>query len=293
MTEIPNRNPATGSATSSRVATTAARAAPWAASARYWIVLGLLLAAMAAVKLLPIVLGIHARKEAVPLVKELAFFDVKKLGPRYERHPETDALYLSEEALDTLGTHDVFQAYLTDTEGARKSPLRLIHLFITYYTGKPNLVPHVPDECYIAGGYEKVDARVVDLTVPGIGAENDHVPVRVITFRAAERRGMAHGDSGLITVLYFFHANDRYAATRNDVRMVLADPFARYAYYAKVEVSFPQASRLDLEQAQEQSLEALVPLLQRVMPQLIREHFDVERFGHGPVPERATEAERG
>ena len=42
----------------------------------------------------------------------------------------------------------------------------------------------------------------------------------------------------IATVAYFFHVNGGYATTRNGVRATMLNPRLRYAYYAKVEVTF-------------------------------------------------------
>ena len=81
-----------------------------------------------------------------------------------------------------------------------------------------------------------------------------------------------------LTVMYFFHVNGRFACTRDGVRALSMDPFERYAYYAKIEINFPHTTSLAAEKGREVSLAALGPLLERLLPALYEEHFDLERF---------------
>jgi len=251
------------------------------ASRRFWacaVILGL---AALGMRVLPRV-GVFPQKAAVPLKRPLAHFDVRTLGPRYERHRANDhAPPLSEDVVDSLGTQEYLQLYLTDTQVGPADPTRVASLFITYYTGRPDMVPHVPDECYLAGGYDVVGSQTAQVRVPGCGAPNDEIPVRVMRFIAPQRRRAAMGGSGEIAVLYFFHVNGGYASSRDGVRLKLSNPLARYAYYSKIELSFTDDA-LVRAAGVEESLRAAGPLLEAVLPLLFREHFDLDRFGLPP-----------
>lgn len=262
------------------VASTRARAVPLlaGASVRYWTALGILLVAAVAVLVLPRVLGAHLRKEAIPLTKPLAHFDPSRLAPRYIRHAATDRIgQMSEDTVESLGTHEFLQLYLADTTKSVDDPTRVAFVFVTYYTGKPDLVPHVPDECFMAAGYDALSKRTAKLRVAGIGAPGDEVHVRALQFRTPPK--FQHGSTGStdLTVMYLFSANDQWGTTRNDVRLILSNPWQRYAYYAKIEVMFSD-DRLQHMATETQSLAALPDLLQTLVPVLFTDHIDIARF---------------
>jgi hypothetical protein len=262
-----------------RTAAAAGRARGWwQASARYWVCLAVLAVAAAGMHSVTSFLNVYLRKEAVPLKKPLSSFDTRKLGPRYERHPRTDALPpLTADVVESLGTEEYLQVYLRDTEAPPESPTRVAHLFVTYYTGNPDMVPHVPDECYAASGYDLVSRDTRAIPVAGVGAPDDQIPLRVLQFEAGRRSQFALGEAELATVMYFFHTNGEYVTTRNGVRRVLSNPFDRYAYYAKIEVTFEgeRGTRPDPDAA----VAAAGPLLERVMPVLLEDHIDLSKLG--------------
>ena len=248
-------------------------------SARYWVCLGVLVFAALGLKGAAWKLGVVLRKEAVPLKRQLQLFDARKLGPDYELDKgRTDKQEpMTEDMTETLGTHDYLQAYLMDTRTPDSDPTRVALLFVTYYTGKPDLVPHEPDICWQAAGYDKISAETVRVRVPGIGAPGDELPVRAVEFRAAQQDRYAASASDAATVLYFFHANGHYALTRNDVRESMSNPFQRAAYYMKIEVTF--MSGASVRAGKDTSVAALGPLLARVIPVLLNDHLDLEKFG--------------
>ena len=133
--------------------------------------------------------GWFFRKEAVPLKQPLQFFDARKLAPQYELNQRLSSRLepMTEDMLETLGTHEYVQVYLTDPHKPVEDPTQVALLFVTYYTGQPDMVPHVPDECWLAGGYDKVSEESLNVRVAGVGAPHDELPVRVLEFRCAAR----------------------------------------------------------------------------------------------------------
>jgi hypothetical protein len=279
--------PASGETTTTAVAyATHAWRALSCASVRYWICLGLLVFAAIGLKAAAWKLGLVLRKEAVPLKQPLQLFDARKLAPDYELDKvRTDRLEpITDEMVETLGTRDCLQVYLTDTRKPEGDPTRVALLFVTYYTGKPDLVPHEPDVCWAAAGYDLVSATTLHVRVPGINAPGDDVPVRVLEFRAGEQDRLTTTGADVVTVLYFFHANGHYALTRNDVRKTMSNPFQRSAYYAKVEVTFTSGG--SIRAGKDASVAALGPLLERVMPVLLADHFNLEKLASAGPPAR-------
>ena len=247
-------------------------------SARYWVCLGVLVLAAGGLRSAADWFGWKIRKEALPLKRPLAQFEARKLGPRYElNRGMMDQLEpMSEDLIESLGTREYVQLFLTDTQKAADDPTAVAMLFITYYTGMPDLVPHVPDECMAAAGYDQVSAMASAVRVPGCGAPNDEVPLRVLEFQG-RRNTHAYGvGSDNVWVMYFFHANGGYTTTRNGVRASMMNPWQRYAYYAKIELTFSNGR--SARAGRDASVAAAEPLLARVLPALLKDHFDLDKF---------------
>lgn len=265
-------------AKTSRAAPAAARVGP--ASPRFWACTVILAAAAVGVQVLPQLFDIHLQKKAVPLKKKLQLFDVARLGPRYELHRAAEMIPpLSEDEIDGLGTSDVLRTYLTDTDKPEADPTHVAYLFVTYYTGKPDMVPHVPEECFLAGGYDPIGRPLeYRVAVPKSASPNDgEIAVRALRFLASQSRRASAEGADEVVVMYFFHVNGGYATTRNEVRVRLSNPLQRYAYYAKIEVSFMDGY-LKRGAGLQASVAALEPLLGAVLPVLLEDHLDLDEF---------------
>lgn len=242
-------------------------------SVRYYICLGLLVATAASLQVVTRQFRVHFQKQEVPLKQPLQLLDIREMAPRYERHPGTDKLpKMSDEMVESLGTEEFTRILIVDTAQERTSRTRLANVFITYYTGRPDMVPHVPDECYLAGGYDKLGVDTVNVPVGGIDAPSDEVPVRVVRFIAPQSNRVSGEE---VAVMYFFNVNGAYATTRDGVRAHLSNPFQPYAYYAKVEITFSDELGKKAA-APADSIAALGPLLEGLMPILLEDHLNVE-----------------
>lgn len=273
---------ATGISTSTKRPPTAATPRSGARpSPRYWVCAVLLVAAAAAVHVVPQTIGWHLQKESVALKNSLRWFDAGKLGPRYARHAQTDRIApMSEDMIESLGSEEFVQIYIADTTKQPRDPTYLASLFVTYYTGKPDMVPHVPDECYLAGGYDKLGVSTEYVPAAGVGAPDDQLPVRMVRFVAPANRRLAADGTNEVAVLYFFNVNNAFATTRNGVRAILSNPFQRYAYYAKIEVTFTSES-MARNAPPDEALAALGPLMEAVLPVLYADHLDIDKFVAG------------
>jgi hypothetical protein len=245
-----------------------------AASVRYWVCVAILGLSAAGMNAAAAFLGAYFQKEPVPLKKSIVAIDTAKLRPRYEKHP-IPMRQPSEEELDSLGTKEFVQLVLVDTTKPPNDATRVAHVMLTYYTGKPDLVPHVPDECYLAGGYQKSSSRDVRLDVANVEAE-DGVPLRVLEFRA---RSTGIGPDQTQTICYCFHSNGRYATTRHQVRVLQSSILQRYAYYAKIEFKFSNERDSAMSvlfskfASPEESIAAAPDLVAALMPVLFNDHF--------------------
>ena len=197
-------------------------------------------------------------KAALPLKKPLSAMDVEGLLP----YRVVQRQVLESVVVDALGTDQYINWVLEDTSVPTADPLRVAHLFVTYDTGGVNLVPHTPDECRLGAGYQPAQPHEnVEVNVPHLAPDLASIPVRLCTFVKT-----AVFNREEVSVVYTFHCDGRFVATRSGVRLLINDLTNRYAYFSKVEVSFPRATR-------EQSLQGAAKLFDRLLPVLVRDHF--------------------
>lgn len=117
-------------------------------------------------------------------------------------------------------------------EMRNKNNNSVISVAVTYYTGKVDTVPHVPERCYVADGfqpqYHNTKLWKLGEYSPGVPRE---VETRFIDFEDQTSRGAQNRCVG-----YFFHANGKYEQDPNTVRIRLQELKQNYAYFAKIEV---------------------------------------------------------
>jgi hypothetical protein len=199
----------------------------------------------------------HA-KLPLPLVSPLSALDEEALAPYrvLERH------ILDPTIVEALGTDMYINWTLEDTSVGSNDPLRYASLLVTYDTGGRNLVPHRPDVCYLGMGYEPAQPHEnIEIDLRSLAPEATKVPVRVCTFVQTALR-----DRAKASVVYTFRCNGRFVATRTGVRVLLNDLTSTYAFFSKVEVSFPMATRA-------QCVEGAGKLFDRVLPLLLGHHW--------------------
>lgn len=216
---------------------------------------------------------IKQNKEALPLKSPLRAFNPGTLAP----YRVVERFSLPPAVEDALGTNRYLNWSLEDVSVDPDDPLRRALLFVTYYSGGNDLVPHTPDVCYVGGGYQPAQPHEnMGIKVLGVDSESRTIPVRVCTFAKT-----AVFDRERLSVVYTFHCNGEFVATRNDVRLRVNTLWNTYAYFSKVEVSFPGATR-------EQTIEGSGKLLGRALPALIRDHWPdfeaAERRAREQVP---------
>ncbi len=203
-------------------------------------------------------LDFRRAKEPLPLTARLTELDVDALYPYVLKEKK----YLEPSFVEALGTEEYIQWKLEDTSAAPHDPLRFVNLFVTYYSGGVNLVPHTPDVCYLGNGYNPSQAHEnMEMALPSLGAQTPEVPVRVCSFVKT-----AIFNSHETTVVYTFYCNGHFVSTRTGVRLLINDPAAKHAYFSKIEVSFPGADRST-------SIKGARRIFDKVLPILIRDHF--------------------
>jgi len=107
-------------------------------------------------------------------------------------------------------------------------PDSIVNIAVTYYTGLVDTVAHIPERCYVADGYEPTSTPE---TPNWPLANSRRMTVRFIHFE--DQSGAARISRN---VAYFFQVNGRYEDNPEGVRFRLQNLFAKYGYYAKVEM---------------------------------------------------------
>ena len=167
----------------------------------------------------------------------------------------------SQDIIASLGTEDYIQWVLEDADDAMGTGRVMV--FVTYYR-LPDRVPHVPEECYMGGGFQRLATDAMTLDVGP-----NRLEARYLVFGGAE--GFAGQGRDKVPVVYFFKVNGRYAADRDEARMLLnKNLFGKSSYFSKVELVFnQQAGPVTRDQVSHTSQR----VLQRLLPVLEQDHW--------------------
>lgn len=203
--------------------------------------------------------GISFNKQALHLKAPLADLDQTKLAPYRLLRPGV----LEPNMIDQLGTNEYVQWLMGDSSGGRETN-RIIRLFVTYYTGKPDPVPHIPETCLAGSGFQLLDKDLESVTVNGPQGQIE-VPIQVLQF---ERHGLL-GPSRQV-IIYTFHANGGFHPSREAVRLVVNDPRTMYAYFSKLEIAVDIGEGY---RTAEEATEAGKRFLKVVVPVLLSDHW--------------------
>jgi hypothetical protein len=219
------------------------------------------------------------QKVFLPLKKSFDALDESKLAP----YKVVEKLKIeNEEVLKALETQDYIQWILEDTEAPADSAVKKCVLFVTYY-GKPDRVPHVPEECYTGGGFQILKPD----TGGRFGCQMGQLAPDNVTFRIKKAGFEREIDGQCIVfgskksnflqrverfpVLYFFNISGEYAGSRNKARIALnKNLFQKYSYFSKVELVFNQMPAMP---SREEAVIAGEKLLSVVLPILEQEHW--------------------
>ncbi len=211
-------------------------------------------------------LGIIFEKEPLPLKKSLELLDECDLTP-YRVVPPKQKIE-NQEVLRSLGTRDYIQWVLEDSKSESTSSTSKCLLFITYYP-LPDRVPHVPEECWTGGGYQKLGSEAVTLNIDNGAGFEVKIPANYLVFGPS----MANlwQSSVRIPNVYFFKVNGQYAGNREEARLALnKNLFGRHSYFCKVELVFNMSP---VAPTKEESLAASEKLLAVILPILEKNHW--------------------
>jgi hypothetical protein len=146
---------------------------------------------------------------------------------------------------------------------------------VTYYTGKPDQVPHVPEMCMAGSGHRQISDELIHVPMPYLG-EGATIPVRLQEY---ERESLMSRSQRI--VMYTFHANGDFRSGRQSVRFALGDPRVKYAYFSKLEIGMDLGREPGAYASKTEAVEAGTRFLQMVIPVLLQDHWpDWEALEH-------------
>lgn len=208
--------------------------------------------------------GVYLEKQPLPLKKSLDLLDENGLAP-YKVISKKKIE--NEEIVKGLGTKNYIQWVLEDLDVAADSVIRRCLLFITYYE-LPDVVVHVPEECYTGGGYRRIASENVTFEINKAGSE-EKIKGKYLVFDSIKSDFWQSNRK--FPVLYFFRVNGDYAGSREKTRITLnKNLFCKYSYYSKIECVFNQSS---VAPSKEETIAATQKLLGVILPILEREHW--------------------
>ncbi|GAB4197386.1 MAG: hypothetical protein Kow00105_11460 [Phycisphaeraceae bacterium] len=216
-------------------------------------------------------------KKEVPLRKSLELLEHPTGHWRFVRQDPP----LSKDILEELGTDMYLNRTYEDTAWMGHPRGRFADVHIAYYTGTVDTVPHVPQQCFKAGGLDQVDGGGATLHLRGDKYREDpdrpgnylhpvkdtgfgdqvrlptiDIPATYFTFSNPRRNGE------LVNVAYFFVANGKFLPSPNAVRANGFDLRDKYSYYCKVQVTVNV-------QDKDQAMERISSLLSELMPEIM------------------------
>jgi hypothetical protein len=206
-------------------------------------------------------LGGYLKKETLPLARSFETMDEAALHP-YRIVSKIDIT--DKDVLKSLGTRDYVQWILEDTLADPAERTQRFMLFLTYYP-LPDRVPHVPEECYLGGGFQRLATDSLVWT-PEQTDLTEAVTARYLVFGQGGSQVWHRGQQ--VPVVYLFKVNGQYASNRDEARIILnKNIFGKSSYFSKVELVFNQGTGpLSQEQtvtASQQALKVLLPVLER------------------------------
>ena len=209
-------------------------------------------------------LGLVLTKKPLLLIAPLTALDNEQLKPYHVAETFTiDDPTLQE----TLGTEDYIQWVLQDSRRRPTDPAHQVLLFVTYYA-LPDKVPHVPEECYLGSGFQRLATDSLHVHIPAEGGSST-VPARYLVFSSDRSSMWTQGQR--IPVVYLFRVNGDYAGSRDEARLALnRNMFGPASYFSKVELVFNRSLE---RMTQEQVRRAAQDLLAVVLPLLERGHW--------------------
>jgi hypothetical protein len=214
-------------------------------------------------------------KKPLPIRKPLVDFGRGTFEPQALKFASSERL--PTETLEELGTEEYINWEL-DYTGPRPRWRGPVLLSVTYYTGKPDQIPHVPGECLWQGGLSPA-GKDAQLHIQPDSPDGE-IAVHRVSFYPRP------ADGTIIYDYYTICVNGEYYSDRTGVRMRMAKPGDTHLYYSKIEAMFRGVADEDLVEVDRQALE----LLERAAAELNRSHYPLKGWEKGGPPTGATNA---
>lgn len=212
--------------------------------------------------------GVYLKKDPMPIKKSLDLLDgIGFANFKVIKKSKID----NHEIVESLGTEDYIQWTLEDLTVDAGDPARYCQLFITYYE-LPDRVPHVPEECYTGGGFQKLasDQFAVSVDFP---RGQEQIEIKYLIFSGTSSHNW--WSDVQFPIMYVFHVNGRYSGSREDARFVLNRNIKReFSYFSKVEWKFFNLNYGKMVYPDKKNaLNASSRLLKEILPVLEKEHW--------------------
>jgi hypothetical protein len=232
-------------------------------------------------------LNIYLRKEPVELRHHFTTIS-RTLG---DWHAVTSDLQLDAATIESLGT-DIYLDRTYAINGEQSEGW--LHLHMAYYTGMIDAIPHVPDRCMVAGGFNALTLPTyVGLPIDTSSwlLDEQHInqrsrkpypyvhhrdpvrgnpimvrmPIGEYRLRTTEFNHPQMGDSRVYAG-FFFIANGHVTASPYNVRRLAFDRTDQYAYYMKVQFTTYGSAEL----TQEDFAAMVTDILPHLLPEIMR-----------------------
>jgi hypothetical protein len=210
-------------------------------------------------------------KKALPIRKPLDDLDRACVQP-YE---VLGSPRLSPEILGDLGTNEYVTWSLR--AGGERVPWKATQMFVTYYTGVQDQVPHVPEECMTQGAFSLETDETFEMDMARLRRK---ISVRRLSFYPPP----AQQTTGKVYVYYTICINGDFYPGRERARLRMADPHESHLYYSKVELSFDGLGEADVPTADQQASH----LLDGVLTELVKSHWPKAGSERGGGSDAAT-----
>jgi len=197
-------------------------------------------------------------KKPLPIRKPLPDMDVQVFSPW-----QASGVRMRPESAEELGTTEYAMWNLRNP--AESGATGSCTMFLSYYTGVQDQVPHVPEECMTVHG----SAIENFTTMEDVDIAGQKASLRKLSFLPTPNE-MQSGDVGRKYVYYLIGVNGDLLASRDAVRIRMSDFRDSHLYYSKVELAF----RTDAAVVDEGPLDrAALDLMNKTVTELFKAHW--------------------
>ena len=183
-------------------------------------------------------LGLYLKKEPLPLKKPLDAMDAAKLAPYrvVTKHKIENAGHPASRSGPRTTSNGFWRTRASRSAvpyGSCSCSSRTI--------GSPDRVPHVPEECYTGGGYQRLNTDAVASRSAADGERA--IPGRYLRFEQ-DGPAISRWPCSSFPSCICFASTGNTPGSRDDARMALnKNIFRKHSYFCKIELVFNQSSR--------------------------------------------------